>query len=464
MEALIGSSPMRGLSRRELLELFGASVAVAGLGGCGEPSSRDAAVAILDPVVDAVIVAVWARRARAATLELRDGTGTNRIAIELDASGVGAVELVGLAPGTRHELVVTTADGIQLGPYAVTTAPRADDPRKVTLAVIADIDPHPIYETDLIDHVIDAAPDLLVSLGDFPYTDNGPPAQTLDEYRERHVETRTSPRVRALLEAAPLYAIYDDHEFRNNWDAAFVAAEPERYAAAIRSWDEFFPVRDAGPEVRYRSWRWGAHAECFLLDTRRFRSANGARDDAAKTMLGAAQRDWLIDGVTRSTATFKLVFTGVPLAFALGDDAWHSFATERDAILDALADAGVSGLVFASADQHFFAAHRLAHGIREFQFGPVARGVGPAGPMTPGVIARAMQFNAGLLVIDGDRLTVTAIGPGGQPLYTEVLTADALTPRRALAAVDDSLLTAPAGSAGSSAAAWSPVASRSRRG
>src|SRR5205085_10549571 len=140
---------------------------------------------------------------------------------------------------------------------------------------------------DLATHVVAAAPDLLVSIGDFPYTDNGPVAETLEAYRDRHAEIRRLPKVRAILEAAPLYAIYDDHEFRNNWDAAFVAKEPSRYAAAMTVWDEFFPIRSAVGEVRYRSWRWGANVECFLLDCRRFRSADAAPDDANKTMLGA---------------------------------------------------------------------------------------------------------------------------------------------------------------------------------
>jgi len=38
-------------------------------------------------------------------------------------------------------------------------------------------------------------------------------------------------------------------------------------------------------------------------------------------MLGDVQRAWLIDGIKRSTATFKLVFTSVPLDFVKIDGA-----------------------------------------------------------------------------------------------------------------------------------------------
>ena len=67
----------------------------------------------------------------------------------------------------------------------------------------------------------------------------------------------------------------------------------------MQVWDEFFPVRGAVDDVRYRSWRWGANLECFLLDCRRFRSANADPDDAGKTMLGATQRAWFLDGIAR---------------------------------------------------------------------------------------------------------------------------------------------------------------------
>jgi alkaline phosphatase D len=194
----------------------------------------------------------------------------------------------------------------------------------------------------------------------------------------------------------------------------------------MQVWDEFFPQRAPVGEVRYRSWRWGAHLECFLLDTRRFRGDNAAPDDARKTMLGAEQLRWLIDGVTRSTATFKLVLTGVALDFGLGDDHWSSYTTERDAMFTALL--GIAGLLFVSADQHWFAAHRHAHGIRELQVGPLGRGLGMPEGAPAGVVFRAVRYNAGVIDIDGEQLTLTGLGEDGDTFYRETLTAAQLTP------------------------------------
>jgi phosphodiesterase/alkaline phosphatase D-like protein len=400
------------------------------LRGCGDNlAPRAAAAAVLEPAADAMTVAVWAQRARSATVELRDPSGalvTSQIAL-LGDSGSALVDLHDLAPATRYAIIVTTSDGYRLGPHVATTAPADTDPRTVRIAVVADADTVPENASDLCDQVIAAAPDLIVAIGDFPYTDNGPPAMTVSEYRARHVETRMHPPVRALHEACGMWAIYDDHEVRNDWDGRTRLDEPARYAAALQVWDEFFPQRAAAGEIRYRRWRWGAHLECFLLDCRRFRSANTAVDDARKTMLGAEQHRWLIDGATSSTATFKLILTSIPLDYGAGDDHWASFTTERDAMLADLV--GTPGVLFASADQHWFAAHRHAFGVREMQIGPLARGLGTPPPAVPGVLFRAVRYNAGLIDIAGDQLTLTGLGADGERFYQETLSAADLTPR-----------------------------------
>lgn len=396
--------------------------------GCGDNDPGEASAVILEPTSTAFLVAIWSRGGGTVVVELRVGALLlAELPVALGTGETGVVDVTGLTPDRSYELTIRNRAGLRVGPYRVRTAPDDQDRRPVRLAVSADFDPHPSFDSALVDHLLAAEPELFVSLGDFPYTDNGPPAQTVAEYRARHVDLRLAPAARRLFEGVPVRAIYDDHEFRNDWDAAFVQAEPARYAAAMQVWDEFFPIRAATGDVRYRSWRWGAHVECFLLDCRRFRSANAATDDATKHMLGDAQRAWLVEGVTRSPATFKLVFTSVPLDFGLGTDHWASFTTERARVLDALV--GTPGVLFISADQHYFAAHRHAHGVRELQVGPLARGLGPAGPPAPGVLFRSHQLNAGVLDISDDRLVITGLGADGQRFYTEQLSAADLTPR-----------------------------------
>ncbi len=418
------------VSRRAWVQIVGATATGLAL-GCGDndhPSPEDASAVILEPTPRAFLVSVWGNRIGTALVEVRASDEVvTQLELEIGAGGTGAVDVTGLAPDRRYEVWILGPGGAEFGPYRARTAPDDDDPRSVRIAVSADFDPHPMFETELAEHIVAAAPELFVSIGDFPYTDNGPPAKTVAAYRRRHADLRTAPAIRRLFEASPVRAIYDDHEFHNDWDARFAAAEPDRYAAAVQVWDEFFPIRDPAGDIRYRSWRWGKHVEGFLLDCRRFRGDNSAPDDAAKKMLGDRQRAWIIEAVTRSTATFKLVFTSVPLDFGIGVDHWAGYTTERTLLFDALV--GTPGVLFVSADQHYFASHRHAHGIREFQVGPLARGLGQPGPEAPGVLFRSLQFNAGILDVDGDSLRITGLGADGTQFFTETLTADALTPR-----------------------------------
>ncbi|MBA3538912.1 MAG: alkaline phosphatase D family protein [Deltaproteobacteria bacterium] len=420
------------LTRRDWIALVG----LGGLGGaslslgCGDNLARhewaDSATAILEPGSTSFIVSVWARVATSVMIAVRaDGALVTLETLALGPSGSGALEVTGLTPDTQYEVVVTTGDGAEPAPMFARTAPRDAELRAVRIAISADVDPNPEFESAIVPALIAERPELFISLGDFPYTDDGPPAQTVDEYRARHVNVRATPRFRDLLGAVGVRAIYDDHEFHNDWDARFVAAEPARYAAAVAVWDEFFPMRTTG-EIRYRSWRWGAHLECFLLDCRRFRSANAAPDDPRKTMLGAAQLRWLLDGLRASTATFKLVLSSVPLDFGFGDDHWPAFGVERQTIFDAVV--GVPGVVFASADQHWFAAHRHAFGIREFQVGPLARGIGAPPPAVDGVVFRHPAYNFATFEASADALIVTGVGAGGEHFYKETLTVGDLTP------------------------------------
>jgi phosphodiesterase/alkaline phosphatase D-like protein len=417
-------------TRRELLQLVGAGLAGLAV-GCGDNSAPDpssTATAVFEPDTESFLVAVWTRLGLPeATIEVRTAGALTREATVALTDGIGALAIEGLAADTHYEVTIVTGD-LRLGPHRVQTAPHPDDPRPVRIAISADVDPNPEFANGVFDALAAEEPELHISIGDFPYTDNGPPAQTVEEYRARHVQTRTHPPVRTVLEACGMRAIYDDHEFRNNWDAHFVASEGDRYAAAMQTWDEFFPLRTTG-EIKYRSWRWGANLECFLLDCRRFRSTNAAPDNAQKTMLGATQRQWLIDGVTRSSATFKLILTSIPLDFGVGDDHWATYTTERNAIFTALL--GVPGVFFVSGDQHWFATHRHAFGIREIQIGPLARGIAVPGPTAPGVLFRSRCYNAGILEIDGDQLTFSGLGEDGQRFYSETLTAADLTPRLA---------------------------------
>jgi alkaline phosphatase D len=431
---ILWAMPPREPSRRDVLRLAGVGGAALLARGCGDnittrPPGAQHAAAMFEPDDSSFVASVWSPLARTATIDVRDASGATVRTIEVALRPSALAVIDGLAASSEYRVTITTDDAVLLGPHRVRTAPAVDDPRPVRLAVSADLDQNPEFESDLFDWIAAADPELFVSIGDVPYTDNGPPAMDVATYRERHGQLRTTPRVRGWYEAMAHRAIYDDHEFRNDWDAHWVEVEASRYAAAMQVWDEFFPLPALQGEVRYRRFRWGANVECFLLDCRRFRSADAAPDDAQKTMLGAVQKQWLLDGLAQSTATFKLVFTSVPLDFGIGDDHWATFSTERDQIFTAIDALQTPGVLFLSGDQHYFAAYQHAYGLREFQVGPLARGLGTPGRDAPGVLFRDVRYNFGLLDIAGDQLTMSGIGPGGDVFYKETISAADLTPR-----------------------------------
>src|SRR5207245_8208721 len=129
-----------------------------------------------------------------------------------------------------------------------------------------------------------------------------------------------------------------------------------------------------------------------------------------KTMLGAAQRSWLLERVSASDATWKLIVSSVPLGVFTGADSWTSanllgyprpgagFVWERDLILRALRARGVRNVVFLSGDVHH--AQFLRHEINGYVFhelmaGPLAARGGRRG-FPDRLLRRLSGVSAGL--------------------------------------------------------------------
>ena len=252
-------------------------------------------------------------------------------------------------------------------------------------------------------------------------------AQSLADYRALYRQYRADPDLRAVHAHFPFVMLWDDHEFANDaWgehatdfdDVRGDERSPERRAAATRAWYEYNPLRRPfDPSVAfpddlqiYRTLRWGRHVELVLLDERYHRddhlipegpidsevghiqmnSALGARTFVIKdafdareaatspppSMLGAVQRDWAIEAVTTSTATWKVLASPLVMAQMVLDltgyeqlpdtfrqryyfktDQWDGFRSERRGLLEACA--AVDNLVVLSGDLHGFYAAEL---------------------------------------------------------------------------------------------------------
>ncbi|MEU2270812.1 alkaline phosphatase D family protein [Streptomyces olindensis] len=213
---------------------------------------------------------------------------------------------------------------------------------------------------------------------------------TLADYRVRHARYKTDPDLQALHAAAPVVAIWDDHEFAN--DAFSGGAENHtegaegtwsaRQAAAKQAYFEWMPVRPAIAGTTYRRLRFGKLADLSLLDLRSFRSqqvkvGDGEVDDPDRTLTGRAQLDWLKAGLKASDTTWRLVGNSVmispfaigslsadllkPLAkllglpqegLALNTDQWDGYTDDRREILAHLRTNAIRNTVFLTGDIH----------------------------------------------------------------------------------------------------------------
>jgi phosphodiesterase/alkaline phosphatase D-like protein len=184
-------------------------------------------------------------------------------------------------------------------------------------------------------------PDLVVHLGDYQYeyaareggvrTHIGPETVTLANYRQRYAQYRTDPDLQAAHAAAPWLAVFDDHEVADNW-ADEVPDKPEptfldRRAAALQAYYENMPLRrpsmPRGIDMQlYRRVQWGGLATFHMLDTRQYRddqpcdeiSECGERVDPTRSLTGAEQERWLLNGFAQSQARWDVlgqqVFSG----------------------------------------------------------------------------------------------------------------------------------------------------------
>ncbi|WP_405815733.1 alkaline phosphatase D family protein [Streptomyces sp. NBC_01390] len=213
---------------------------------------------------------------------------------------------------------------------------------------------------------------------------------TLADYRVRHGRYKTDADLQALHAAAPVIAIWDDHEFAN--DAWSGGAEnhtegaegtwSSRQAAAKQAYFEWMPVRPAIAGTTYRRLRFGKLADLSLLDLRSFRSqqvatGNGSVDDPERTITGRAQLDWLKAGLKASDTTWRLVGNSVmispfaigsltadllkPLAellglpkegLALNTDQWDGYTDDRRELLAHLRSNAIRNTVFLTGDIH----------------------------------------------------------------------------------------------------------------
>jgi alkaline phosphatase/alkaline phosphatase D len=218
---------------------------------------------------------------------------------------------------------------------------------------------------------------------------------TLSDYRLRHAQYKTDPDLQALHASVPWIITWDDHEVANdmwsggaqNHTPSTEGPFPARLAASRQAYAEWMPVRLAADGHIYRRLRYGNLLELSMLDLRTYRSqqTTGVHvDDPDRTIAGPDQLQWLINGLTGSTARWKVVgnpvmisrldvgtlpawllgplaqLLGVPAnGYALNGDQWDGYNADRERLVDTLRAHATKDVVFITGDIHTSWANEL---------------------------------------------------------------------------------------------------------
>ncbi|MGC4759435.1 alkaline phosphatase D family protein [Micromonospora trifolii] len=234
-------------------------------------------------------------------------------------------------------------------------------------------------------------PGLILHLGDYIYEGGvgsstvrqhvGAEIVSLAEYRRRYALYKSDPDLQAAHAAAPWLVVPDDHEVENNYanmvrndsSPTLTAAQwTARRTAAYRAYYENMPLRPAsaasGNSIPlYRRVRWGQLATFHMLDTRQFRDDQACGDGwkvcadadlASRSLTGAAQEAWLLDGLAQRYGTWDILGQQVFFAQQLDAngaasmDAWDGYRASRSRIQTGWQQRGVRNPLVLTGDVH----------------------------------------------------------------------------------------------------------------
>jgi alkaline phosphatase D len=310
------------------------------------------------------------------------------------------IEVDGLWPGREYYYRFKTGRWTSPVGRTVTAPARYAMPRELRMAFASCSQYEHGYFT-AYRHMAESRPDLILHLGDYQYEykakvynspdgnvrdHQGPETVTLANYRQRHAQYKADPDLQAAHMAAPWLVVWDDHETENNWADEVPEANSDtpnpadflaRRAAAFQAYWENMPLRRSsvpqGIDMQlYRRVQWGRLANFHMLDTRQYRDDQACGDgtqsncadawDESRTITGAEQEEWLIDGFHASRARWDIL--GQQVFFTQRDasaddsilrtsmDGWDGYAASRQRIIDGWVEAGVRNPVVLTGDVH----------------------------------------------------------------------------------------------------------------
>lgn len=272
----------------------------------------------------------------------------------------------------------------------------------------AGVSNHPVF-----DAIRDAAPAFFLHMGDLWYRDNL--GADVDAYRECYDLLHQMDRQAACWRSMAFAWVWDNHDSFGSSDVDRTHEGREAAQQAFRECFPYYPLPH--PEGIQQTFTYG-RCRFILLDTPSFRDPSATGEDfPGKTMLGADQKQWLLDTVADAEERVIFLMTAVPwIAGGEGDLGgsrnWRNYAGEREEIAQALVATGKSHrLIFLAGDAHMLAADDG----RNNTYGGLHRPVLQAAAMDSPASPKGGPYSAGHVQTTGDRgmwgrITVTDRG------------------------------------------------------
>lgn len=162
--------------------------------------------------------------------------------------------------------------------------------------------------------------------------------------------------VNLILRRMPIMHQWDDHDSGlNNDDKTY--PDWNLSQQVFQEYVPSYPLPSVTPGI-WQKFSY-AQADCFVLDCRSQRDVATDPDDANKSMLdgnnlgATGELRWLENGLLRSTARWKIIFTSVVTnPSTKRNDAWGAYETEWNALRDFINTNNIQGVVFIAGDLH----------------------------------------------------------------------------------------------------------------
>lgn len=250
--------------------------------------------------------------------------------------------------------------------------------------------------------------DFVVHVGDYIYESSwgrgkvrehhSPEPYTLADYRNRYAQYKLDPQLQAAHAACPWLVTWDDHEVDNDYardrsqDMDPVDVFLARRAAAYQAYYEHLPLPPStyagGPDMKiHGTHAMGNLARIQLLDMRQYRDyhvcprpnrrAGGnqvsvlecpERMQPGRSMLGAAQEQWLENALAQSPARWNIIAQTTLMGRAergaadermVHTDGWDGYPAAREKLLRFIAQRKIRNPVVIGGDVHFAMAGDL---------------------------------------------------------------------------------------------------------